>query len=219
MLFEVPAPGIEMFAAYATAVRDRDVPTVSVNPVPGGAGAVLAVQLQEQASEDGDPFWEVSGVTVTTGGADYEDGEIVTFSVAEGQTVEAQASAQITVDGNGTITAVTVLEPGRCYEIADRVRRVRVDVDGKYFVRTIAATETKLPDVECIGAVTTERGWKLRREHFQYLNLANFFSYPLAVGQSLVTFFQHQSGNSPSTFPVVTRTRRCDLPQIDLEFQ
>ena len=218
LLFEVPAPGMEMFPAYATVVKDRDQPTVEANPVAGGAGAVLAVQLQEQATVNGDPFWEVSGVTVTNGGTDYENGTVVTFAAAAGQTVETQAAAQIAVDGNGTITAVTVLEPGRYYEIADRVRRVRVDIGGKYFVRTISETETNLPDVECIGAVTPERGWKLRREEVRYFDVPDF-GYPLAVGESLSTFYQHQSGNSPSTFPVVTRTRRCDLPQMFLEFQ
>lgn len=72
----------------------RAQPTVTAS-APGGSDAVLGVTLAQQQDACGVDYWEVSSVSVTNGGTGYRDGKSLTFSVANGDTVNSNASAKI----------------------------------------------------------------------------------------------------------------------------
>lgn len=78
------------------AVFGREQPTVSVS-IDGSPteSASATVSLSQKADDCGRAYWEVSGVTIDSGGNGYEDGAAVSFSVAEGDTIDQYAYGTI----------------------------------------------------------------------------------------------------------------------------
>lgn len=72
----------------------RVEPTVAASPN-GGAGGLLAVTLSQTQDECGVDYWEVDSIAIDDQGAGYTDGSMVTFSVDNGDTAQAHASATI----------------------------------------------------------------------------------------------------------------------------
>lgn len=103
----------------------RVEPTVTADGT-GGAGADITVTLTEEADACGIPYWTVSGLTVVDGGENYDDGGVVVFSVASGDTAEVAAYAtvitsrgepELTVEppedsGSGATFTVTLSDAG-----------------------------------------------------------------------------------------------------------
>ena len=126
----------EVWPAAATLAIGRVQPTVSATAA-GGTGATFGVTLAKSQDSNGRDIWAVSKVTMT-GGTGYEAGDLLTFGIAEGDTEEAAASAEITAgkapptltipgnatgtvstqpigDGNYSVSAVTVTSGGSGY--------------------------------------------------------------------------------------------------------
>lgn len=85
-----------------------------------GAGGDVALTLGQTTDGDGRPAWEVTAVTVTDGGLNYEPTDTVEIDIQDGQSAQGGwFSASLTVDGNGTITGVTVNSGGLFFDADD----------------------------------------------------------------------------------------------------
>lgn len=85
-----------------------------------GAGADLSLTLGQTTDFEGRAAWEVTAVTVTDGGLNYDPADWVEIDIQDGQTAPGGwFSASLTVDGNGTITGVTVNSGGLFFDVGD----------------------------------------------------------------------------------------------------
>lgn len=92
----------------------------TIEAVPGmdyddGSGANLSVSLVQEQDSCGRDYWRVGAVDVLDGGLGYTAGDGVFFRRGLLDTREATAVATISVDNDGSITAVAVLNGGRYY--------------------------------------------------------------------------------------------------------
>jgi hypothetical protein len=103
----------------------RVEPTITADGT-GGTGADITVTLTEESDFCELPYWTVSSLTVVDGGEDYNDGGVVVFSVASGDTEEMSAygivstsrdEPELTVEppedtGSGATFTVTLADAG-----------------------------------------------------------------------------------------------------------
>ena len=219
-MFTVDAPSIEAVPALGSAVLERELPTLTPTVSSAfGVGAVLVANLTQKTTLQNDKYWEVSSVSITSGGGGYQTGEGVTFAVDAPGIEEVPAVVTITANQTNVITGVTVTSGGRYWQNTDRVGRVQVDGAGAYFIRTLTETSTALPEVSCIGEISVENGWELNQQEIVFLT-NGFRHVTIEVGQQFD--IDYQSLVPPtgfSIFPTTSRTRVCELPNITLEFR
>jgi|688.fasta_scaffold03326_27 hypothetical protein len=164
LTFSVAEGDTQETAAIATIQLARVAPTVTVTGTSGsGSGATFDVTLAQSQGTDGRDRWAVSKVTMT-GGTGYETFDTLTFGIAEGDTEEQAASAQLiigkaqpalTLPGNATgtvstqplgdgtyaVSAVTVTSGGSGY------------TDGEYLFFDKAADDVKVFNATAIARV------------------------------------------------------------------
>lgn len=169
--------------------RTHTQPTVTAT-----VGSVsLGVSLAAATDLNGEQYWYVASLSgdVTAGQAGS-----VLFEV-ESPGVEASPAIAFAFFDLNTNEQVKLIYSG-----------------GKYFIRQTSPTSDPLPPISCIGQITAENGWKVNHQEL----IGNFASF--SVGQTFQATYQHVAGPGiPSTFPEVTRTRRCGLPTISLELE
>jgi hypothetical protein len=210
--------------------------------VSSGSGAELTVTLQSGYSG-----WEIASVAVVAGGTGYTDGEEVVFS--GGDQEESYAYAVISVDGNGTITSVSVFSGGEFYDDDGIAASVQVQSGGgyykqetfldsislvsggRYYNKTITETSTPLSSpLVCNQAVSEGNGWQLLRykprpEAVGTLSPGEVRD--IAVGDQVLvegiqTITEQNSlglSNDPSVFLDLSFTRRCGLPSLSFRFE
>lgn len=174
----------------------HQAPTVAASCEPqfGGDAAVFSVALEQVTDANGRPVWRVDSVSVESGGSGYNDLQAILFEViAPG--IEAVPAVGVVRAQDGAVVDV------------------EISVGGEYFCRQIAETEEMLPDVSCIGPVSTATEWqRLDRDmleaDFEWFDVNEPFS---------VTY--QPVGGGPGVTNTLSRTRRCDLPTITLELQ
>lgn len=164
LAFSVAEGDTQETAAIATIQLARVAPTVTVTGTSGsGSGATFDVTLAQSQGTDGRDRWAVSKVTMA-GGTGYETFDTLTFGIAEGDTEEQAASAQLiigkaqptlTLPGNATgtvstqpigdgtyaVSAVTVTSGGSGY------------TDGEYLIFDKAADDVKVFNATAIARV------------------------------------------------------------------
>ena len=101
--------------------------------VPGVGGAVVPVTYQQQAAEDGSPYWIVASMGQPFAGAGYSAMQVVNLSPEAGVVVVEPATARITqVGGFGQPLAAELLAPG-CYYKPGVITAVTLVGGGKIF--------------------------------------------------------------------------------------
>jgi hypothetical protein len=209
VIFEVQGAGIEAVPSVAYVITDRDEPTATASfNFATGSGAVLTPVFSQQQTPRGDKFWEVSSVTINNAGQGYTDGGSVTFFGDAGVSAGPLAFATYTVDGNGSIVGVNVIDKGRYFRSTNRAFRVAIVSGGKYYIRTTTPTSEPLPPRKCIGQLTEENGWDIRPRRLITVDA----SYE--VGEQ---FFRILAGFDNEI--AADSTRRCGIPAITLEWQ
>ncbi len=228
VIFEVVGDSIEAIPAYGVVVLDRENPNINgaaVEEPTSGVGADLTPVVEQKQTEDGDDYWEVSGITINSGGSGYSNGErvILTTDPPEGLVVGIGDAPVIETDNAGAIVSITMGQNAQAYVQTDRVGRIQVYFSGKYFARSIDETNTPLPQVECIGMISEDNGWEKNVQQLAVIgaspnNIIRYFGRTFAVGETTET--SYQATPLPfALFPVTTRTRRCAFPDIELELQ
>jgi hypothetical protein len=218
VVIEVASPGIEAVPPVFIPIRDREPPALVVGAsVPGFAPFFiegLQAQLAQRAGEFGDPYWEITGVTVpqeallpSMGG----QGEFVFFLESDVfQLIQFNscriAEVTYTVNQNGTIASLQVNDGGVYFVETDGLRRLHVLNGGRFFIREFNVSNDPLPDVSCIGPVTEAAGWDRNSVLYQ---IDTFFDPPRTV-TSIPVEVGEQYG---------LRVRRCPLPEIDVEIE
>lgn len=104
-----PPDGVEEVAAVAKLNVSRIQPTLTAS-VAGGAGAVFTVTMADNGGST--ETWGVSGVSVTSGGAGYADGESVTFAGGGGLVVVESAQAVVRTGRDEPIVGVGITGTG-----------------------------------------------------------------------------------------------------------
>lgn len=169
LAFSVAEGDTQETAAIATIQLARVAPTVTVTGTSGsGSGATFDVTLAQSQGTDGRDRWAVSKVTMA-GGTGYETFDTLTFGIAEGDTEEQAASAQLiigkaqptlTLPGNATgtvstqpigdgtyaVSAVTVTSGGSGY------------TDGEYLIFDKAADDVTVFNATAIARVNAQTG-------------------------------------------------------------
>lgn len=126
----------EGYAADAIVWTNRLEPTLAASVVsPTGSGASLAVTLAMTTDWDSRDLWEVSGLSITSGGIDYEVGDPIQITPTDGQEwwgsyFSAEVSA---VDGSGAITAVSLSYGGGYFKDGGVIESVQVSHGGSYW--------------------------------------------------------------------------------------
>ena len=203
VVLEVASPGIEAVAPLLVPVPAREPPALVVGASAGGFGPFfiegLQAQLAQQAGEFGDPYWEITGVTVPGGTilpSDLFNNNQGTFLFFYGGTPCRAADVTYTTDNDGFLTAVQVNDGGNYFVETDGLRRLHVLNSGRFFIREFNVSSDPLPDVSCIGPVSEAAGWDRNTVLFQSTSI------PVQVDE--------QYG---------LRVRRCPLPEIDVEIE
>lgn len=116
-------------------VYTREQPTVTATASSPGSGASLSVVLEETGSVP--RAWRVASVS-GGGGAGYQNGAAVTFSVPArvgefGHYTIAPAAASCIVDADGAITSVSVQSGGSYYLDNGTPQEVVVESGGRYY--------------------------------------------------------------------------------------
>lgn len=129
--------GVMRAEASATVTVGREQPDVLVGVASAlGTGAVLSAVLTESNNS-----WYVASVTVTDGGTGYDpgSGDYIVFSTDDEEVYAA--FAVFDVDGNGTITGVTMYSGGTYFRSTGVIESVAVSSGGEYYKSdgTIAA--------------------------------------------------------------------------------
>jgi hypothetical protein len=210
VVFEAERPGIVAIPPVVSVIRSRQQPpgnNLFTVLSAGNGNAIFSFSLVQDTSPQGDAFWRVSDVQLTSAGS----GNAVntTYSVLSSQPVIREVTATITVtgvDGNGAITQFSV-QGGRYYVEGTGIGRVVIVNGGKFFVRDINETETELRAVSCIGPVSGETGWTVNRQNLTssttFVPVINFLPYSVNVG----------------AFQNLSRVRRCPVPNVTAELE
>lgn len=171
LTFSIAEGDTQETAAIATIQFARVAPTVTVTGTSGsGSGATFDVTLAQSQGTDGRDQWAVSKVTMT-GGTGYETFDTLTFGIAEGDTEDQAASAQLAIgraaptltlpgnatgtvsmqpsgfgDGTYAVSAVTVTSGGSGY------------TDGEYLFFDKAADDVTVFNATAIARVNAQTG-------------------------------------------------------------
>ncbi|NQW46643.1 MAG: hypothetical protein HQ464_02625 [Planctomycetes bacterium] len=180
-----------------TTTRSHSQPTVTATQeVATDAGVVLVtfgVTLAQDTDLNGEQYWYVASLS---GFVPIGNAPGVIFEVTAPGIEASPAIALAFNDANANVQVKTILS------------------GGKYFVRTTTPTSEPLPPISCLGEISEENGWAVNNQQL----LANWRGFE--VGETFEATYQHAPpGGGASTFPEVTRTRRCGLPTITLELE
>jgi hypothetical protein len=214
--------------AAAHILTEREEPTFSVSVSSEyGAGADLVLSIDEVA----DPFspsplsaWTVSGITIDSGGSDYQYGDVVSVSVDDGvatldaSNIEQLFSAYVTsVDEDGAIVSVSILSGGYYYTPTDVIAAVVVSSPGEYFalrpdsvvvahggryyIQEFEETTTEITPEKC----SEYSSWPVVYEQTQGPDIGESY------GNAIVINGFTQFGYSP--------IRRCELGTLEVTIQ
>lgn len=193
-LFSFPVRVTAGRSLYRTDTTHSE-PTVTATCEPqfGGESATLGVQLAQETDLNGRAVWRVQGVSIESGGSGYNNGQPILFEVVAPGIEAAPAVATVFAEDGVLVGA-------------------EVQFGGEYFERQITETSDMLPQVSCIGPVSTQAGWqKLERDMisdvYEWFDVNEEFSA------------RYQPRGAGFNFNTLSRTRRCDLPTITLELQ
>jgi hypothetical protein len=130
--FSVTGTNVQNDAAQAYILTSRSIPTLVELFGGTGTSAVLAVTL---AANAGPPAtWGISSVTITDGGAGYEDGDFLSVNLGAGDVEAAGASVVVSgVDGSGAITSISIGYGGEYYHDDGVIESVEVYYGGDYW--------------------------------------------------------------------------------------
>lgn len=200
IVFWLGTGSVEALPAVAFGTRPaRTAPTIRNWTLTGGSEAELAFTI----SSSGAGQWSISAVDIIDGGFGYANGSTINLTLGDDDQASTSPVLTIAVDDEGTITAVTITNPGVFWHQSTAIESVTVVRGGRYYKRT--QTETEIPiDVDC-----TTGAWQV-------------LEYPVGEGfdPQVGDEFERQfvSGAPPvSTF--VDSTRRCPLPTVTLSLQ
>ena len=225
IVIDVDSPGIQAVRPVLNFVYDRQQPSPlilkSTLHLSGQSFSTLDVQFTEEAGEFGDPYWTITGITVTEptlapsssiGGPNGGPGGGLVFLPAIGETeslrVPCPAAATYTVDESGYIDAIQITDGGVYYLETRGIRRLHPLNGGRFFVRDFNVSSEPLPAVSCIGPVSTAAGWSQNTVLFRFDG-----SLPFEVGA------QYDGWTEPAGNGFASRVRRCPLPEIDVELE
>jgi hypothetical protein len=137
---------VTQLSAVATIRTVHDAPELTaVADETTGSGASLTVSLDEFADTDGRPMWRLDSVSVTDGGSDYQENDLVVIAVTSGTEVETAYASVSAVDGSGAITSVGVIYQGSYYGTdTGEIDSVDVSEDGSYW-HAESSCENPLP--------------------------------------------------------------------------
>ena len=113
--------------------------TATVSAFGSGGGAVLSATVAEDPFNPG--YWVVASVSVVDGGSGYtnDDGVSFTADTAGGDFVAWEASGAITIDEDGVVTDVTVIDGGAYYNDDGVIASITVDQPGEYYREDVEA--------------------------------------------------------------------------------
>jgi hypothetical protein len=125
-------------AATATIQTKRVAPTVSVVEwTVAGSGAVVTVTLAETPNWQGSgrSVWRVTAFTVVDGGSGYVEGDSFEAIVTDGVVMPGEDAICLvsSVDENGAVLAVELLDQGAYYKQGSSIERVNVSDGGIYW--------------------------------------------------------------------------------------
>lgn len=124
--------GIQVSAASGVARTRRDAPTVFYDyHTGGGSGATFSVTLSKIVV-GGNDFYEVSSVSVTSGGSGYGSGTVY-FRISGPTSFEEEKAAYTITQSGGVITSLTKSNGGRYWKNSGVVERVTVTSPGSYY--------------------------------------------------------------------------------------
>lgn len=105
-----PITGVSLTATGSGYAKyGRTAPTVTATG--SGTGAQFSITLSKSQDACSVDYWQVSAISVTKGGTEYDDGESLTFTVADGDTEETPASATVSTTRAAPTLSVTA-QPG-----------------------------------------------------------------------------------------------------------
>lgn len=124
----------EMAGAVMTLRTVRVEPTITATVSGNGSGADITPTLTQDEDENGRDYWKITGFTIADGGSGYAQSDEVQISVDDGEAQGATFFAVVdTVDGNGAITAISVLEQGYFFKDSGEPESVVIDSGGEYW--------------------------------------------------------------------------------------
>jgi hypothetical protein len=174
-----------------TTTRSHSQPTVTATEDLGEPPTQLAVTLAQETDLNGEEYWRVASLS---GLIQSESRGTIVFEVTE-PGIEARPAVAFAFNDEEGDPQYLILS------------------GGKYFVRTTTPTSEPLPPISCIGELNEENGWAINNQQL----IADFRG--VEVGETFQVRYQHAPPGGGSSFPEVTRTRRCDLPTITLELE
>jgi hypothetical protein len=221
------ADDVEVTAAAGYITTAKSQPEITAS-VAGGTGAELSVALQEGFFGG----WEVASVSVVAAGTGYADGATVQFS--GGDQGDGGAYAEIAVNNSGEIQSVnvffggyfyadsgivesvTLTSFGAYYKQPGELQSISITNGGRYYNLVITESENALPPLDCVGIVG-EGNWETL--HYPKEAIPGFERPEIDVGT--VYDALHQANcwrfGDPSFYYRWKQTRRCPLPQLQLE--
>lgn len=143
----------EELPAAATFFCGRLEPTLSLSVDGTGSGADLSAVLDSTTDGFGRTYWFLDGITIDDGGSGYSVDDPVTVTVTDGDEEIGAGAVVASVDGTGTITAITVNFGGAYYKSDGVIDEVVVDDGGSYY-----------NDDSTISSVSVEYGGVFYRE-------------------------------------------------------
>lgn len=137
--FSAGSGDVVVVPAAATITTARSAPTLSVTAGGSGTGAVLGCSLSSYTDLDGKTVWYVSGLSITSGGAGYAEGDPLNLAATDGVLLPGfvpgyEWLASVTsVDEDGVITGVAVDAGGAAYKSSGTIESVVVSDGGQYY--------------------------------------------------------------------------------------
>lgn len=193
--FERVATGESGFVTTRTHTEPVVTATSQPNPFAvDSSPATVSVVLEPGTDENGDDYWTVAQVNVTSPGSGYGNVGLVPPIIFEAEPPGVVAQAPIMTLQSQNVAPFGLLG-------------VTVQSGGKFFVRNIVETEELLPSVACIGPVSTATGWQSN----QIVWVGSTERFLPDIGEQWTSF------HLPRGF--IFRTRRCPLPIISAELE
>lgn len=144
--FSVSAGETTESAAAAIVRVARVQPTVVAHYYGAGTGAAFSPTLTK-TTVGGNDVWEVTAVTVTSGGSGYADNQNVIFwSDTVGEYNDVDSYWKIVTDGSGVVTSLTKTSGGQFWASSGVVDRVEVSAAGSYYVGSTNAASVTVND-------------------------------------------------------------------------
>jgi hypothetical protein len=211
----------------ARPVLERIEPVLEATVLFGtGSGAEFTVNLTQKAGEFEDEYWEVASVSIVNAGSGYLDNGAILLSeqpIDGMDNFNAEIVPQVSYQAvDGEIVSTSVEIPGWFYGTTGGLRRLHFLNKGRFFIREFNE-EGDLPEVPCIGPVSTAAGWDQNKMLFQtdlsFVPPRSIVEDRVEVGEEYYNVPPELNPDFRSGQTLYHYARRCPLPEIDVELE